>query len=138
MRTIKELTVEAKLENMRIVMDFVNEQVTNHTNCSTKIHNQISIATDEIFSNIIKYSYNSEIGTVLVRIIIEDDITIEFEDNGVQFNPLTQDNPVLSLPLEERDTGGLGVFIVKNIMDLVEYKYVDNKNHLTVKKGFDN
>ena len=138
MRTIKELSVEAKLENMVSVLEFINEQITNYTNCSTKIQNQISIAIDEIFSNIIKYSYSFEIGIVLVRITVEDDITIEFEDSGIPFNPLAQNNPDISLPLEKRDTGGLGVFIVKNIMDSVEYKYINNKNHLTIKKHLKN
>lgn len=126
-----ELVIEAKLENMDAVLDFINE---HSGECSPKIRNQIMIAADEIFSNIARYAYNPDVGGAAVRIAVEQDIIIEFEDSGIAYNPLLEDTSDTSLSLEEREIGGLGIFMVKNIMDSVKYRRDGNKNILTIKK----
>ena len=127
-----ELFIEAKPENINTVMDFVNEWINS---CPAKIQNQIGIAVDEIFSNIARYAYHPEIGDILVRIAAdEENITLEFEDKGMVYNPLSAKTPDITLSVEEREIGGLGLFIVKNIMDSVEYRREGNKNILTIKK----
>ena len=128
---MNELLIEATLENMDRVLDFVSEQLGN---CPPKIRNQIGIAVDEIFSNISRYAYDPEVGGVTVRVAVDDDITIEFEDSGTAYDPLAADAPDISLPVEEREAGGLGIFMVKNLMDSVEYRREGNKNILTIKK----
>ena len=126
-----ELLIEAKLENMETVLDFINEQLGG---CPVKIQNQIGIAVDEIFSNIARYAYDPETGSVAVSIAVDDNITIEFTDSGVSYNPLETAAPDTSLSAEEREPGGLGIFMVKKIMDTVEYRREGNKNILTIKK----
>ena len=131
---MNEIIVEARLENMDIVLDYVNERIRDYP---PKIQNQLGIAVDEIFSNISRYAYQPDVGGVTVRVCVEDDITIEFEDNGAPYNPLSAQTPDISLPAEEREPGGLGIFMVKNIMDAVEYRREGNKNILTIRKRTD-
>ena len=52
-----------------------------------------------------------------MRIAVDSDITIEFEDSGIAYNPLSAEDPDTAAPLEERDAGGLGVYMVKKLMD---------------------
>ena len=128
---MNELLVEAKIENLDAVMDFVNAWLED---CPQKIQNQIGIAVDEIFSNIANYAYRHEAGSAAVRIAVGDDVTIEFEDAGAPYDPLEKEDPDISLSAEEREIGGLGLFMVKNLMDSVEYRLEGNKNILTIKK----
>ena len=100
-----------------------------------KIQNQIRIVVDEVFSNIARYAYHPEVGGATVRIAVDDDITIEFEDSGVAYDPLAKEDPDVSLSAEEREIGGLGLFLVKNLMDSVEYRREGNKNILRIKKS---
>ena len=129
--SVNELIIEAKIENMDAVLAFVNGKTEG---CPIKIRNQIRIAVDEIFSNIARYAYHPEIGGAVVRIAISDDVIIEFEDSGAAFDPLTKEDPDVTLTADEREVGGLGLFIVKNLMDSVEYRRDGNKNILTIKK----
>lgn len=128
---MNELIIEAKLENMDTVKDFISEHIGD---CSPKIQNQIMIAVDEIFSNIARYAYNPAVGGAAVRIAVDSEITIEFEDSGVAYDPLSGDDPDVSLSADDRDIGGLGIFMVKNIMDSVTYRREGNKNILVIKK----
>ena len=128
---MNEFYIEATLENVNTVMDFISERIKD---CPHKIQNQIEIAVDEIFSNIARYAYNPDVGSATVRIAVGDDITIEFEDSGVAYDPLSRDDPDTTLSAEERKIGGLGVFMVKGIMDSADYRREGNKNILTIKK----
>jgi len=126
-----QLSIEAKNENLNTVLDFINEHIGH---CSMKIQNQIGIVIDEVFANIAAYAYNPEVGGVSIRIKVEDDITIEFEDSGVPYNPLATEDPDITLGIDERGVGGLGILMVKNIMDSVEYKRDGSRNILTISK----
>ena len=128
---MNELSIEAKLENMDAVLDFVNERISDYP---VKIQNQIGIAVDEIFSNIARYAYHPEVGGVAVRIAVGNDIAIEFEDSGTAYDPLSAGVPDTTLSAEEREVGGLGIFMVKKIMDSVEYRRDEGKNYLVIKK----
>ena len=124
-----ELIIEAKLENFDTVLDFINERISG---CPMKIQNKIGIAVDEIFSNIARYAYYPGVGNVGVRIAVDSDITIEFEDSGIAYDPLSAAAPDTTLPAEEREVGGLGIFMVKNIMDSMEYRRDGGKNILAI------
>ena len=128
-----EFAIEAKTENLESVLDFVNAHIGH---CPTKLKNQLGIVIDEIFANIASYAYNptATAGGVVVRLKVGDDIIIEFEDSGVPYDPLSSDDPDITLSAHEREIGGLGLFMVKNIMDSVEYKRDGSKNILTIKK----
>jgi len=130
---MKELNVEAKTENLGAVLNFVLAEL-ERANCSMKLQMQIATAVEEIFVNIAYYAYNRETGTAVIRIAVGGEVVIEFEDRGKPYNPLNKDDPDVTVNAEEREIGGLGIFMVKKIMDAVEYRYTDNKNIFVIKK----
>ena len=133
---MKELTVAATVENIETVTDFVNEQL-EALDCPMKAQMQIDIAIDELFGNIAHYAYNPEIGKATVRVeVIEDPlaVVITFIDNGVPYDPLAKADPDTTLSAEEREIGGLGIYMVKKSMDEITYEYKDGQNILTIKK----
>lgn len=134
---MKELTVVATLENIAVVTDFVNEQLET-LNCPMKAQVQIDIAIDELFSNIAHYAYNPEVGDATVRIeVIEEPLSviITFIDNGIPYDPLKKRDPDVTLSAEEREIGGLGIYMVKKSMDDITYEYKNGQNILKIKKN---
>ena len=131
------LEVSADLSNIDVVTDFIRYHL-DQLNVSEKLKNQFAIVIDELFSNIAKYAYEGYNGTVRVEFHKYEDapqaVSIIFRDNGIPFNPLEVSEPDVDAPLEDRDIGGLGIFLVRNIMDEVEYKYENNENILKIKK----
>lgn len=131
-----KLRVNAELENVDIVTDFVNEQLEG-MDCSMRSITQIDIALDELFSNVCRYAYGDEVGHVTVYVEEQEEagtVSITLEDEGMPFDPLSRDDPDVTLGIEERQIGGLGIFMVKRTMDNVSYEYVEGKNRLTVEK----
>jgi anti-sigma regulatory factor (Ser/Thr protein kinase) len=146
---MKELNIDAKTENLDTVLDFVANEL-EAAECSMKLQTQIAIAVEEIFVNIAHYAYNQaawasnsptgerpapEVGGAVIRVTVGDEVCIEFEDKGKSYNPLDTADPDITLGAEEREAGGLGIFMVKKIMDAVEYRREGNTNILTVRKG---
>ena len=134
---MKELTIAATVENIESVTDFVNEQL-EALDCPMKAQMQIEIAIDEIFSNIAHYAYNPEIGQATVRVEVPEDplsVMITFIDNGVPYDPLAKADPDTTLSAEERDIGGLGIYMVKKSMDEIVYEYKNGHNILKIKKN---
>ena len=131
---MKELIVEAKNENLEKVQDFVRAELEN---CPPKLRAQLSIVVDEIFSNIACYAYAQQGGQVTVRLALVNDITIEFEDSGMPYDPLEKPDPNTTLDVDEREIGGLGIFMVKSLMDSVRYRRIGNKNLLTIKRNME-
>lgn len=133
---MKELTVNASLKNLPVIIGFINETLSS-LNCSKADSIQLSIVIDEIFGNIVFHSQLQESETVTVMLDVEEDplcIVISFIDNGKPFDPLKTQDPDVSLPAKKRKIGGLGLFIIKNTMDSVTYERRDNKNVLTIRK----
>ena len=134
---MKELTVAATVENIATVTDFVDEQL-EALGCPMKAQMQIDIAIDELFGNIAHYAYNPEIGQATVRVEVVENplaVTITFIDNGVPYDPLAKADPDTTLSAEERDIGGLGIYMVKKSMDDITYEYKDGQNILAIKKS---
>ncbi len=134
---MKEITLEAKIENIDAVTDFVNEQLES-ADCPMKAQLQINVAIDELFSNIAYYAYAPNTGDATVSVDFTDNpsaVNITFIDGGMPYNPLEKDDPDITLSAEERSIGGLGIFMVKKTMDDVVYEYKDGKNMLTIKKN---
>lgn len=92
----------------------------------------ISVVADELVTNIVDYSGSTYLDVEILR--DEKGITMRFRDGGLAFNPLEQDPPDTSLPMEERNIGGLGIFLVVSSMDDVAYEYTNGENVLTVIK----
>ena len=134
---MKELTIAATVENIETVTTFVNEQLESY-DCPMKAQMQIDIAIDELFGNIAHYAYNPEIGQVTVRVEVVEaplSVIITFIDNGVPYDPVAKANPDITLSAEEREIGGLGIYMVKKSMDEITYEYKDGQNILSIKKN---
>ena len=135
---MKELTVEAIVEQIETVTEFVNAELEK-LDCPMKARIQLDIAIDEIVSNIAYYAYGEKTGTVTVRIEAlqeENGVQLMFLDSGVPYDPLTRQDPDISAEIEEREEGGLGIFLVRKTMDDMKYEYNDGQNCLTIRKSF--
>ena len=124
---MKELTVEAIVEQIETVTEFVNAELEK-LDCPMKARIQLDIAIDEIVSNIAYYAYGEKTGTVTVRIEAlqeENGVQLMFLDSGVPYDPLTR-----------QEEGGLGIFLVRKTMDDMKYEYKDGQNCLTIRKSF--
>jgi anti-sigma regulatory factor (Ser/Thr protein kinase) len=128
----KKLEVKADIENLDVVLDFINAELSSYP---AELRNNIDVAVEEIFVNIANYAYELGNGDVAIYISTEQKISIKFEDKGREYNPLEQGEPDLDKPLMEREIGGLGVFLVKKLMDNIEYTRVENKNILVITKN---
>jgi len=137
MTRMKELTVEASTENVSAVTEFVNEQL-EQLNCPVRAQMQVDVAIDELFGNIAHYAYEPGTGPATVRVETSEEplsVIITFIDSGVKFDPLAQKDPDITLPLEERETGGLGIYMAKKTMDDISYEYRDGQNILQIRKN---
>ena len=132
---MKELTVDATVENIATVTEFVNAQL-EQSGCPPKIQMQIDIAIDELFGNIAHYAFDPDVGPATVRVEVDEEpcVIITFIDNGVPYDPLGKEDPDITLSAEERGIGGLGVYMVKKSMDDISYEYRDGQNILRIKK----
>lgn len=134
---MEKLDILAKTENLDTVIDFVNKHLEG-VECPIKIQMQIDVAVEEIFVNIANYAYGTGEGPATVRINVDNHnkiVDITFIDNGVPYDPLAKEDPDITLSAQERQIGGLGIFMVKKSMDDVTYEYRDGHNILTLKKG---
>ena len=117
----------------------MDEQLASYQ-CPKKAQLQIDIAIDELFGNIAHYAYHPEEGPATVRVEVTEhplSVILTFIDNGVPYNPLEKADPDTSLSAEEREIGGLGIYMVKQTMDEILYEYKDGQNILTVKKSLE-
>jgi sigma-B regulation protein RsbU (phosphoserine phosphatase) len=128
-----EKIVDVIPENQVVLTAFV-EGILAHMERSAKSQMQINIAIDEIYSNIVKFS-----GATKVTLIVEVrkatlTAKLTFIDDGMPYDPLKNKDPDITLSAEEREVGGLGIFIVKKTMDSVCYRRNGDNNELAITK----
>lgn len=121
------ITVIADDKSMILVSEFA-KSLTQKLAVVPKIANKVSIAVDEIYSNIVNYS-GAEIATVSYS-IKDGKLYMTFTDDGIPYNPLEAEEPDITLTAEERKIGGLGIFMVKKMTESMEYAYENEKNIL--------
>lgn len=111
------------------------EEVLEEADCPMKAEMQITVAFEEIFVNIAHYAYPAGNGDMVLSIGVEDGVmTMLFEDSGIPFDPLAKPDPDITLSAEDRDIGGLGIFMVKKSMDEVAYERRGEQNVLKLVK----
>ncbi|MBP5464210.1 MAG: SpoIIE family protein phosphatase, partial [Treponema sp.] len=150
---------DATDENMGPVNDFVHAMLPE--NCSTEILNKLDLAVEEVYINIAHYAYKPVDGTVEISCTLDEAaqpaagegqpggtgvqgafprettaprLTICFRDRGKPFDPLARKDPDITLSADQREIGGLGIFLTKKFMDSVTYAYEDGQNILTMSK----
>ena len=134
--TMKELTLKATMENIPEATAFIDAELAG-LECPVRTQRVIDVAVDELFGNVARYAYAPGTGDVTIRFAYEQETgmaSVTFLDSGVPFDPLARTEPDVSLPAEERQIGGLGIFLVKKTMDGFEYRYENGMNQVTIKK----
>ncbi len=132
------LEIEAVVDNLDEVLQFVEARL-DEKGCPPNVKVQIDIAVEEIFVNIASYAYHPGKGPATIGAYVKDDplsVELVFIDQGTPYDPLSKEDPDISLSADERGIGGLGIFMVKKSMDDVDYEYKDGKNILTIRKKF--
>ena len=136
---MKELKIEATVDNLAEVFRFLSEAMEN---CSVepKVKRQIKLCVEELFVNIAHYAYDPDIGLAKISIdTVKDEngvprMVISFADEGRPYDPLSAPVPDIEAELGDRRIGGLGVFLVRNAMDSFEYEHKDGQNITTIEK----
>ncbi len=113
------------------------EETLEKLGCPPKAQMQLSVAVEEIFINIAHYAYPGQPGTMKLAIQPEEGgVSMRFTDHGMPFDPLSRQDPDITLSASERSVGGLGIFMVKKSMDYVRYRFENGQNILTLQKLF--
>lgn len=129
------ICVLAVKDNLKNVTEFVVNRLDKNAN--EKVRFELELICEEVFVNICNYAYGQNIGKAEIEVCKRSDsIVIKFIDSGKEFNPLEIADPDINSPLEERNIGGLGIFMTKKLSDKLLYERTDNKNILTVIKYF--
>jgi len=117
------------------VLALISEICARHS-VPPEIEYDLNLALDEVVTNVARHAYpaGGEHQFTLELTVSDVDFVARIEDDGVAFDPLAHPAPNLDVPLEERKEGGLGIFLVRQIMTSVEYQRVGGKNVLTLRK----
>ncbi|MBQ2434113.1 MAG: SpoIIE family protein phosphatase, partial [Clostridia bacterium] len=129
-------TFPAKIESLSEVLGFVEETLEGFA-CPMNVQMAICVAMEEVFVNIAHYAYTDGVGDMTLLIGFDEDsrtVTFRMTDKGIPFDPLKKPDPDITLSAEERDIGGLGIFIAKKTMDSLTYAYENGENILTMIK----
>ena len=127
-----ELKVVGILENLSLIGDFISDSMIASGLDARKIF-EVQLAVDEACTNIIKYGYTDETGTIdIICCTRNGELVVVIKDEGKPFDPTSVQPPDLHASLEERQMGGLGVHLIKSMMDEVRYEFIDGKNVLTM------
>ena len=129
-------TFPAKTGALSDVLGFVEQQLDSF-GCSMKIQTAVCVAIEEVFVNVAHYAYGDGEGDVTLGIGFDEvnrAVTFRTTDKGIPFDPLKKADPDITRPAEEREIGGLGIFIAKKTMDAITYAYENGENILTMMK----
>ena len=122
---MNSITLKGKLDELYALNEFI-------LNILPQENLQVNLIVEEIFVNIITYSK-----TDFIKVNAEFDaptLTLEFIDNGIEFNPLLEEDPKTPDNIDEVEIGGLGIFLTKQIADEISYEYTNGENHLKIIK----
>ena len=134
MSEMKVLKVPASDDRLYEVQDFVNAELEEN-DCPMATQLLIEISLEELFVNISHYAYPEGNGWAEIHVGVEDGVMeLTLIDGGIPFDPLAKPDPDVTLMAEDRQIGGLGIYMVKKKMDAMEYQRKDDKNILTIRK----
>lgn len=130
-----EIKITNKINEVSRVVDQV-EVFAEEINLPFKVLNTVNLALDEIITNIISYGYaDEESHEIKIELFLHDGVlSVIVEDDAKAFNPLDQPEPDIDIPLEEKQIGGLGIHLIKNLMDELDYTRSGNKNIFVMRK----
>ncbi len=130
-----EITLIARLENLEMVYKFINQELA-HVKYHPSKKLELELALEEAYVNIVRYAYRDD-GKIQIKSQLKENplqITIQFMDQGIPYNPLENKDPELSLKTDDKKIGGWGIYLIKKFMDQAEYAYEKGCNILTLQK----
>jgi anti-sigma regulatory factor (Ser/Thr protein kinase) len=132
-----EKEFEADDKQLHVVLSFLEEELEKR-GAGRKEMMGLSLALEEAFVNVAHYAYEGkEPGKVWISLAFEgDDVSITLKDQGMEFDPLENKDPDITLKASERKIGGLGIYMIKKTADAVKYERKDGYNILTMKKTY--
>ena len=138
---MKWLKKRAELDNLNLMIDFIMEHLNINVKVTQHIDMEVRLLCEETLMNIITHAYPNKHSEMYMYAGYEYDeececIVLKICDHGIPFNPLKSSDPVLSGEILEREIGGLGIFLIKKISDVIEYERKDGMNILTIKKYY--
>ena len=131
-----KVTVKNRIEDLLRVNSIFESFATQH-DIGGRLRYHLLVSIEEILTNIIKYGFDEQ-GVHHIHLTFRYNlgvIEMEFEDRGKEFNPLETAEPDIETPIEERQLGGLGIHLVKNMVDLAEYRREGDRNILLLRKA---
>jgi serine/threonine-protein kinase RsbW len=133
MDTLSHVVFPAKLEHLETLVDYISGRARDAGFDSKRV-SEMQIAAEEALVNVMHYAYGSEEGGVEVACGPNDStqFIIEIADSGVPFNPLSMAEPDTSADVSHRKIGGLGILLIKKLMDEVRYRHEEGRNILTL------
>ena len=132
----RTLVTQARVDSLHEVLGFLNAFLET-LDCPPKAQMQLDLAVEELFVNIASYAYPDGGGRAEIELSAEDApkaVRVTLRDSGIPYDPTKRDDPDLTLAAEDRDIGGLGIFMVRQYTDDFTYRYEDGQNVLTVRK----
>lgn len=132
---VKELRINNQLQELARVGAFL-EELGEDWKLPPSLVYSLNLAIEEAITNIIAYGYNDQAHHTIELDFIKtgDKLTISVVDDGQEFDPTQQADPDITLPAEERPIGGLGIFLIKKVMDTFEFQRKEKRNHLILTK----
>ena len=133
---MSELTIEARVENLQQVLAFLDEYL-DRLGCPLRTKMRLDVVVEELYVNIASYAYTPATGTATIRLEEEQNprtVSITLIDSGIPYDPLKKTDPDVTLSAEDRQIGGLGIFMAKKIMDEMRYQRLNGHNILTIRK----
>ena len=133
---MKTITMEARPESIEAITDFADREL-EAVGCPLRPLMQIRVAIDELVSNIAHYAYSPGTGSVTVQFDFDPEtrtVVLTFIDSGVPYDSLQNADPDVTLPVEKRRIGGLGIFLVRKTMDHMSYRRDGGRNILEIRK----
>ncbi len=130
-----DIALKNDLSEIARLSEFVEEFAASNQLPQSMVF-QVNLALEELVTNVISYAYRDGGNhQIAVRLNLDEgQLRAEVVDDGIPFNPLEAPPPDLTIPLEQRPIGGLGIHLVRNLFDTLDYKRQDNRNHLTMLK----
>ena len=133
---MEKIEILAVMENLNQVFAFIHKGIEDQT-MSEKARLRLDVAVEEIFTNIVNHAYDPETGPARIRMELLDDplrVQIIFSDKGKPYNPLNNEEVDVQKKMENREVGGLGIYLLKKYTDGIRYSYEDGQNVVTIEK----
>ena len=132
----KEIRIKNKISELEKIARFI-EEICEELGLDFELQMNLNLVIEEMVTNVIFYAYPKDVEADIELLVKSDgkELTFVLSDQGKAFDPTMRENTDLSVNPAERDLGGMGIYIVKNIMNQVTYQRFEGKNLLTMTKG---